>query len=47
MVFDENINYLNISISLSVIPTSELNQLKKDNESMLIGLSELTNKKNI
>ena len=44
MVFDENNNYLNISISLSVILTSELNKLKKENESMLIRLSELTKK---
>ena len=47
MVFDENNNYLNISISLSVILTSELNQLKKDNELFQIRISELLKEKEI
>ena len=46
MVFDEN-NYLNISISLSVILTSELNQLKKDNELFQKRISELLKEKEI
>ena len=46
MVFDEN-NYLNISISVSVILTSELNQLKKDNESFQTKIKELTKEKEI
>ena len=47
MVFDENNNYLNISISVSVILTSELNQLKKDNELLQIRISELLKEKEI
>ena len=47
MVSDENNNYLNISISVSVILTSELNQLKKDNELFQIRISELLKEKEI
>ena len=47
MVFDDNNNYLNISISVSVILTSELNQLKKDNELFQKRISELLKEKEI
>ena len=40
-------NYLNISVSVSVILTSELNQLKKDNESFQTTNKELTKEKEI
>ena len=47
MGFDENNNCLNVSISVSVILTSELNQLKKDNELFQIRISELLKEKEI
>ena len=45
MVFDENNNYFNISVSFTVILTSELNQLKKDNELFQMRISELLKEK--
>ena len=42
MVFDEN-NYCNISVSVSIILTCELNQLKTDNKLLQIKIKELEN----
>ena len=40
-------NNLNLSISVSIILTSELNQLKKDNETMINRISDLLNEKEL
>ena len=42
-----NENNLNLSISVSIILTSELNQLRKDNETMINRISDLLNEKEL
>ena len=44
---NENNMNLSISVSVSIILTSELNQLRKDNETMINRISDLLNEKEL